>query len=265
MGVPVAFVSTSGATSHHGPETSAVVKFGRPVRVLVVGDSIAWSLGLALGIDASRYGVLEQDEGVLGCGVAIQQAVRSQGQYEKMVPDCNSASPPSVQWPAQWSKWISQFHPQVVVVLAGRWETQDVEVNGHWTSILSPGYFDQVRAQLAEAVRVASSGGAHVDLVTSPCFDAGTQRNGKPWPESDPRRVAAYNDAVQEVAGQQPTTVSVFNLDGLVCSGGHESLYAGGIQIRDSDHIHFPGGFIGVDRFGEWIGPRMWPGLLRWS
>lgn len=230
--------------------------------MLVVGDSVALTLGLALGIDAGRYRVLEDVKGLLGCGVAIQQAVRSQGQLETMVSACNSASPPSKQWPALWTRWVRRFRPQVVVVLAGRWETQDVEIGGRWTSILHPGYAQYVRRSLARAVRIASEQGAHVDLLTSPCFDGGEQPDGRPWPESNPARVETYNRLLRLVAAEHRTTTSLVDLDALVCPGNHFREYADGVQIRDSDGIHLPGGYSGIYHFGKWVGPRLWPELL---
>lgn len=259
-------VPPAGAESRPRQRTAHADTARAPdTRVLIVGDSVAWTLGLSLAVDAARYGVVEQNDGLLGCGVGIQQAVISQGQLETMVSSCNSGAPPTEQWPALWAGWIKRFRPQVVVVLAGRWETADVEIGGHWTSILHPGYDHYVRTELARAVRVASAGGAHVDLLTSPCFDAGHQPDGQPWPESNPARVAAYNRDVRQVAATNPKVTSVFNLFGLVCPGGKFTMYEGGVQMRNTDRIHFPGpnDFATLYDLGRWIGPRMWPALLR--
>jgi len=57
--------------------------------------------------------------------------------------------PTATQWPEQWRKWISSFHPNVVVVLAGRWEVLDRTYNRQWTNILHPAYARYVKTQIA--------------------------------------------------------------------------------------------------------------------
>lgn len=233
-----------------------------PPRVLVVGDSVGETFGLSLGIDAARFGATLQVDAMLGCGVGIQQAVRSHGQPEQTITPCNSSTPASEQWPALWTNWINQYRPQIVLVLAGKWETQDVELNGRWTSILQPDYAAEVRSRLDQAVQVGSAGGAHVELVTSPCFDPGNQPDGKPWPENSPPRVAAYNRAVRAAAAAQPSAASVLDLNRLVCPGGKFHLFADGVQIRAVDGIHFPDSFSKILSSGKWLGPRIWPEIL---
>ena len=241
---------------------TASVPQAAPLRVLVVGDSVAETFGLSLGIDAARFGATLQVDAMLGCGVAVQQANRSHGQADDTIPPCNSSTPASQQWPAQWTNWINEYRPQVVLVLAGKWETQDVELNGRWTSILQPDYAAEVRSRLDQAVQVGSAAGAHVDLLTSPCFDPGRQPNGKPSPENSPARVAAYNRAVRAAAEAQPSRASVLDLNRLVCPAGKFHLFANGVQIRAVDGVHFPDSFSKILSSGMWLGPRIWPEIL---
>ena len=250
------------AASHGRRKPAPDLRHAHLTRVLVLGDSVAQTFGLALDIDARVHGVVEEDDGILGCGVAVQQAVWSQGQVETMGPACNSSTPVSGQWPALWRRWIDQFRPDTVVVLAGRWETQDALLGFGWTSILQPSYAAYIESQLAEAVDVASSDGAHVDLLTSPCFDGGAQPDGQPWPESNPARVGAFNRLVNDVASAHARSTTVVNLDAVICPGGHFRMNLDGVQIRDQDGIHFPGQYAAIGAFGHWIGPKIWPTLL---
>ncbi len=76
-----------------------------------------------------------------------------------MVPPCNSSTPQSAQWPAQWRGDLDQFHPNVVILLAGRWEVEDRLIDGHWLHIGEP-VFDPCSSQsLEQAVQVATSTG----------------------------------------------------------------------------------------------------------
>lgn len=245
-----------------------------PIPVLLVGDSTALTLGIGLGVDAAHYKVRLDDHGILGCGVTEPTEIESGGVSGPSPAACNTTSPPATQWPALWSGWIAQEHPRLVVILAGRWETADAEWGGSWTSILAPAYAGYITQQLATAVRVASSSGAHVVLLTAPCYDSGAQPTGQPWPQDSPARLIAYNRIVQQVAVSSGGRASVANLGALVCPDGQYEQSLDGVTVRAPDGVHFP--FYSatspeiadpdtesqVDAFGAWLGPRLWPRLL---
>ena len=142
----------------------------------------------------------------------------------------------------QWATAMAEYHPNVVVLLAGRWQVTNVLINGVWTSILNPSYAAYVKQQLEAASNAFTSGGANVVFLTSPCVDQPLQPNGQPWPESDPARIAAYNSLVRQVAAENPTTDSVVDLNAIVCPGGKYSAKYKGAKIRLSDGIHFTDG-----------------------
>ena len=249
------------------PVTRAASSTNNPAGtpVLVVGDSTAMTLGLDLSFDAARYDVDLVNEATLGCGVAMGDEVEDNGNYGPMVAPCNVDAPRADQWPAQWTHWIDMVHPRVVAVLAGRWEVVDFLWHGQWTDILNPAFAAHVKADLELAVSTASAGGAHVVLMTAPCYDSGEQPDGQPWPQDTPARLDAYNRLVRTVAAAHPTTTSVYNLGGLVCPGGRFTPSIAGTTVRAPDGIHFPTWSIDSpdtaspdtlatsERFGTWI------------
>jgi hypothetical protein len=142
-------------------------------------------------------------------------------------------------WPVQWKAELAKYHPNVVVLLAGRWEEVDRVYDGEWTNILDPTFAAYVKQQLELASLLVTSTGANLEFMTAPCDDAETALDGAPWPENDPARLAEYNTLVREVAAEFPTTDSVYDLDALVCPGGkYRSTYEGE-TIRNSDGVHF--------------------------
>ena len=161
------------------------------------------------------------------------------------------------QWPVEWQRRIAAFHPNVVVVLAGRWEVLDRTYDGRWTNILDPVYASYVKSQLQRAVDVATAQGARVVLLTAPCYDSGEQSDGNPWPEDSAARLAVYNRLVDEVAAANPTKASTVNLDAAACPGGHFEQFINGEQIRESDGVHF----TWTD--GTVLGPKLWPGIVK--
>ncbi len=241
------------------PPSSRAPVGGPKIRVLVVGDSTALTLGIGLSSPplAKAYHFTESDQGQLGCGVTIGTLHEIQGQIAPSAADCLPDPPPGrVQWPEEWQGWIDSFQPNLVVLLAGRWEVVNRTYNGRWTNILDPAYAAYVKSQLQRAVDVATSRGAHMVIMTAPCYDEGEQPDGQPWPEDSKARLDVYNSLVHQVAAANPTTVSVYDLDALVCPGGHYAEFLDGVQVRTSDGIHFtwPGGI--------WIGARFWPAVI---
>ncbi len=227
---------------------------GAPVRVLLVGDSTALTLGIGLSEHQQEYDVDLLDGGILGCGVTDGAQFQLQGVDAPMATQCG-VGPPSTLWPRIWQRDIARQKPDVVMILAGRWEVANRTYKGRWTNIDDPVYRAYVKAQLRYAVRVAGSGGAHVVLMTAPCYDSGEQPNGDPWPEDSRSRLAIYNGLVREVAATSPDT-SVLNFNALACPGGQYQEYMDGIQVRQSDGVHFT--FGGGDVFAS----RIWPAMV---
>jgi peptidoglycan/LPS O-acetylase OafA/YrhL len=243
------------AAIHDAPAPAAAER-SEPVRVLLVGDSVALTLGMGLDAVASHYGVQLFDEGQLGCGVAIGSEYRSHGSVNPVGWYCNTHPAPGyVQWPLAWAQWVREYRPQVVVLLAGRWEVMDRTWHGRWTNLLHPAYAAYIERQLQLAIRVATAGGARMVLLTAPCFSSGEQPDGQPWPEDSLVRVERYNALVDEAAATSGGRVVVENLFSMVCPGGHFESVIDGVQVRQPDGVHF------TVAGGELLAPRLLP---RW-
>jgi hypothetical protein len=235
-----------------------------PVRVEVFGDSTALSLGWGLAATSltSRYNYTSQNMGVLGCGLVNGPVVRFMGTYYLDHTECNGAPPrpgeplSAQPWPVQWKAAMSTNHPNVAVILAGRWEIVDRVYNGAWTNILDPMFAHYVKQQLELASNLVTSTGANVVFLTSPCANEMTQPDGTAYPESNPYRLAIYNNLVREVAAEHPKTDSVIDLGALVCPGGKFKPTYKGVQIRTPDGIHF------TELAGVVLGPALMPKIL---
>ena len=244
---------TYNAGSHVVP-VAGLAKYARsPVRVLIVGDSVALTLGLGLYLGESPYHLNIYDEGILGCGVAVGPNYINHGVVTASGPPCTT-DPSSYQcpvfagshfvpcqsWTSAWSDWIKELRPNVVVLLAGRWEMVDrIAPSGQLTNILNPAYAQYIKQQLELAVHIATAGGAKLVLETSPCFSSGEQPDGAPWPEDSQGRLDAYNDLVRQVGEEFPASVTVQDLDAVVCPGGTYEADLHGVPIRTADGVHF--------------------------
>lgn len=257
----IPLVGTSGvaAAQERGVHRSHSI-----VRVVVFGDSTAYTLAFSLGIVKldDKYRDFLQDRGNIGCGLVTGPEERVMGVLYYPKSDCNgsAATPgePLSEQPLE-NKWVSalaQYHPNVVVLLAGRWEIVDRTYNGVWTNILAPSFAAYVQQQLEAASNLFTAAGANVVFLTAPCSNEATQPDGQPWPESDPERLAAYNDLVRKVAEENPRTDSVIDLDALICPNGIYSAQYKGVTIRESDGIHF------TDEAGIALAPALLPQIV---
>jgi len=236
-----------GGTASPAGRGATRVAGGPPVRVLLVGDSVAVTLGFGLSnaADQSKYGYILTNKGVVGCGLVDGPAVEQMGvRYATQSPCNGSPLTPGETlkkqpWPDQWLQGINAVHPNVVVVLTGRWEVADREYQGRWTNILSPVFAAYVKQQLEEASTLVTSSGANLVFLTAPCTDEGEQPDGAPWPEDDPARVAVYNALVRQVAAAHPATDSVVDLHTAVCPKGKFASNLLGVDMRRSDGVHF--------------------------
>jgi peptidoglycan/LPS O-acetylase OafA/YrhL len=242
---------TAAQTSFRVPERQTGALYaGPPVKLLLVGDSTAVTLGIGLGAYKRDYNIEMQNSGILGCGLTEGSEYQLQGVIAPMAGACSGARGEE-QWPKIWKGDLNTFQPNVVMILAGRWEVTNRTYQGHWTNILQPGYADYVRRQLKLAVTVASSTGAKVILLTAPCYDTGEQPNGQPWPEDSPRRLAEYNSIVRQVGSVEPGT-TVVNFEAMACPAGHYQSYIDGVDAR-YDGVHFTLGG------GEVFEPELFP------
>jgi hypothetical protein len=261
--VAVTVAATLPSTAEAAPtaRVAGAQYSGPPVRVLLFGDSVAWRLGFAMQASQpqNNYDVNIDNGSIVGCGLVRSTEYVAHGVADTVAPACNTSEPRSVQWPAQWEGDLDQFHPNVVVVLAGRWEVEDRLIGGRWLHIGDPAFDADLKASLEQAVQVATSTGALMVLMTSPCFDSGEQDNGQAWPEDSATRLAEYNTMVRQVAAEHPATVELDDFGALLCPGGTFTTSFDGIQIRDGDGVHI----VPTAAAGQWLDARVLPTVIR--
>jgi len=225
---------------------------GPAVRVLLVGDSMAGSLGASLAPEAPAYGVQIINEGHTGCAVSTDSVFRFLLYTNPPGTPCQVGKPEALL--DQWRQWVDQYRPDVVLYL-GRVDLMDQDYDGTWTAIGSPGFDRFLQGQLRQGVSILGSQGARVVLVTSPYYDSTIQGGGAAVPEDAPARVVMDDRILEEVTVASPG-VTLFPLGGLVTPGGRYQQVVDGVNMRCDDGVHFSA------EAGEVVAPRLLPLLV---
>jgi peptidoglycan/LPS O-acetylase OafA/YrhL len=257
--VPSLSALVPAADAAVGPQTllpaasAAEATSTRPVRILLVGDSMAGSLGVGLSAVAPRYGAEVVNEGSPGCSLAEAAQVRVLWYTVPPGEPCEAGDPQHVL--GTYRALVRQFDPDVVVYLA-RADTLDTELDGTWQHMGEPSFDRWAESRFEQAIAVLASGGAHVVLLTSPFYDSGEQGDGQPWPENNPARVIADNGLLAKAAQQDPTEATVINLGSMLSPAGQFSTQVDGVPVRCTDGVHLtvPG--------GQWVGEHLLPRLV---
>ena len=220
-----------------GNEHGALEKagaFGRdPVRLLMVGDSIAMTLGVGLRIGSrARYGVTILNHTTLGCDLDPGLDVRLSGVVAPATPGCRG-------WAGLWSSLVDQTRPQVAALGLGRWEVADHLYDGRWVHVGEPVWDAHLETDLKQAIAILGEFGARVVLFTMPYVDpSDRQPDGQPWSENAPARARAYNALVERVARSEASQVSVIDLNKMLDPDGAYARRVDGVDVRWADGVH---------------------------
>ncbi len=245
------------------PLPASTGKPNKPVKVLIVGDSIAGTLGVGLAQFANEghYKVQFANEGVPGCSVSMQAQIKALFYTLPPGPPCNPTNPDALF--TTWRKWVDSYNPDVVLYVA-RGETFDQQVGGKWQNLGQAAFDTYVANRFREGVNVLGSKGATVVLMTSPYYNSGTGPSGGPWPEDALSRVQIDNSTIRQVASSSATgagtppggKVYVFDLNTVVDPGNKYDASIGQVNIRCTDGVHFS------ESGGIYVGLRLLPDLV---
>jgi lysophospholipase L1-like esterase len=220
---------------------------GDPLRLLLLGDSVAITLSVGLGTGSARaYGVHVIDQGVFGCDYDSAPA-SSQGQLTTPFTTC-------LQWRTLYASEIARTRPDVVGLLTGRWSLTDRVVDGRTVHVGEPQWDAHLVAEYGDVVRALAAQRVKVVLFTLPFFGPPQEApDGAPFPEDQPARVVAFNRDLARVAAQDRAQVTLVDLNAMLCPQGRFQTVVDGVVARWPDGIHVtPAG-------GQWLQPRVLP------
>src|SRR5262249_6658365 len=134
----------------------------RPLRVMVVGDSVAASLGQGMAPLPGTPSFVLSNQGYIGCGIARGGATSFKAYTQPAA---------CLTWPERWQGLVDDFRPDVTLVLLGRWEVLDRVHDGQWMHIGQTAFDDYLHSELELATQILTSQGGRVAFLTAPCND----------------------------------------------------------------------------------------------
>ncbi len=248
--VPVAAapVATSTLTSAEHVALARVGAFStRPVRFMLVGDSMAVTLAIGLEVDSvHHYGVQFINEETLGCDLDDLPVIIA-GRVDEPVSNCT-------HWRPLWAADVARTHPNVVGMLVGRWDLCDHISDGHIVHVGQPAWDAHLADEINQAVDVFSAHGARVVLFTMPDIDAADEAPGSAaYPENSQIRVDEFNAIVRGVAAHRRSTVTLIDLNRKLDPHGSFQLAIDDVTVRWADGVH-------ISRAGGvWLQPFILP------
>lgn len=249
VGQPAA--SGAGPLSLPNPVPISAVHYGEaPLKVLLVGDSMAGSLGVGLGAMAPAYHVQLVNAGHPGCSVAMDGHVQVGYEIVDVGAPCVLDQPGRLL--SVWRSWVDAYRPDVVVYLA-RSDLLDLQIRGRWTWIGRKVFNGWFPARLREMLSVFTSRGARVVLMTMPVSQ---ETIGGHPAQDDPVRVGRLGKYLRLAAAPYDGQVTVYNLDQLLTPDFRYRSSVDGLPLRCVDGVHLTpeaGIVVAADLF-----PRLW-------
>jgi peptidoglycan/LPS O-acetylase OafA/YrhL len=216
----------------------AGVGAAHPEHALLLGDSLALTLGIGLSNHSRDWGITLDNQSAIGCDLDPDTTVNVMGTVSPAAGGCPD-------WRASWSRLVNRERPDVVVVLLGRWECLDRLFAGSWTHVGERAFDRHLTAELGQVIEIGSSHGAKVAMLTLPYIAQTTEQpDGSPWDMNLPARTNAYNADVRRAVAEHRRQATVIDLNKLLDPRGRYTSYIHGVRVRsfDDEHISTAGG-----------------------
>jgi len=230
-GPPGPFTGAADVVVDPAASVDPSLRAGRPMKVMIAGDSVGWSLGWDLhgGVDTS---VSLFDRAVIGCGLMPPDSKfkvkgREPEQYGKL---CQSAD--LVEY-----KGLGE-QPDAVLLWIGAWEVYDHEYQGTSYRVGTKRYAEFLEDRIQQRVDKYRGVGAATIMPVVPCFARNAARLGDE--RQDAERIDWVNERVRNVAKRNVGWVRLIDPSGKLCNPDGSAVAAtpDGVPLRE-DGSHF--------------------------
>ena len=210
------------------PIPRATAELGHAPRILMVGDSVAFSLAAGIIPVEGTLGVDVTSKAVIACGVA-----RGNGRVK--LPDGSTATEAAEchDWNGRWGAEMDSFRPDLNLLVVGWAGNTQRDLDGTWRAPCDPVFDRWYEGEVRDALAVLTSRGTPVAMTTAPYY-----RGTKTVPDND-AKIDCLNTIYRRVIAETPG-VSLIDLATYVCPDGQCRTEQDGITLRP-DGLHFDG------------------------
>jgi peptidoglycan/LPS O-acetylase OafA/YrhL len=198
----------------------------RPVRIMVVGDSVGLSFGRGLELWAAETGAaVVENDAIRSCSLGRHLRVRLPFGQEVPVPHgCE-------EWDKKWPETIESFDPDVVFTLYTMWEIEWRQLpDGHWGKPGDPAFDQWQLNEYQTATDVLSRRGAPVLWLNIACQKKAIEPNDLFWIHN--------TKTLPKLAASRPAA-HIVDVDRLLCPHGPPNPDFGGVHDIRPDGSHF--------------------------
>ena len=221
----------------------------RPVRAMVTGDSVAFTL--TYGAHGVPPTVEPFGRAIIGCGVVEGLAIVG-GRADPIGERCDG-------WQQYWQEGAAERDPDVVVMVFGAWEVYDYMQDGQRLRNGTPEMAAAIRRGLESGVQAVLDvdPDVRIAMIGAPCMRPEDTQLGPTNPateRADPERLAWVNAQFAAFAESLGPRASYSDLGELLCPDGVFLEEIDGVEIRP-DGFHYEPGSTGPT--WGWLGPRI--------
>jgi hypothetical protein len=218
-----------------------------PAKLLLVGDSVAYTLHESLGQVVSARGITFAGATFPGCGMVGETPLGRDDVEPEWAHRC---APALVE---AHTRVVAEFDPDLVVWLS-TWESLDRRIGDEIVRFGTPGMDAWLLGALQETVDRLTAGGAEVVILTIPPeVDAAEGDAGAEWN----RDLLHLNSLFRQLASRSGGRVSIADLAGIVCPRGRCEQVVDGTALRPDDGVHFS------KDGARWVAERILDPVLR--
>ncbi|MDI3285007.1 acyltransferase family protein [Polyangium sp. 15x6] len=204
------------------------------VKILMIGDSVAESLGERMQSVQAGTGTIVSQRGTPNCSIMEGKLpTRSLTNEPHAGGDCGK----------RWASDVEELRPDVTLVVLGGGYFAPVEIDGRWQHVCEPEWDDAYADELERKLKVLADKSGRVYLARVPYPVGGWQRPGLN------AQVDCYNTLLERTA-KRDARVRMFDLAARLCPGGECTMENEGAAIRP-DGMHFAG--PGAKEIARWV------------
>ena len=202
-------------------------------RVLLLGDSVAYSLGDSLSAEATTRGIAFGYRARPGCGMILGIPTEDDGSEIPWGKVCEDDT-------TQYLSGMVQANTPDVVLWMSSWETKDRIIDGTRYDFGTRAADRALLREFETTWTVLTVGGADIVIVANaPKAERSETTTGDPrWD----RQLLHLNELYRTFAARHPDSVQVLELPDLVCPGGIPCPeVVDDVTLRPRDGIHYEG------------------------